>query len=46
MIQIQDLNKTFLKDGLKIEALRGLNLQIEDGDSLAIVGHPGRGKAP
>jgi lipoprotein-releasing system ATP-binding protein len=45
MIQIQDLNKTFLKDGLKIEALRGLNLQIEDGDSLAIVGASGSGKS-
>lgn len=45
MIQIQDLNKTFIKDGLKIEVLKGLNLRIENGNSLAVVGVSGSGKS-
>jgi ABC-type lipoprotein export system ATPase subunit len=35
MIQVQNLSKTFLKDGLAIEVLKGLNLRIETGESRA-----------
>ena len=45
MIRIENLNKTFLKDGLKIEVLKGLNLQIATGESLAVVGVSGSGKS-
>ncbi|MHB9099141.1 MAG: ATP-binding cassette domain-containing protein, partial [Syntrophales bacterium] len=45
MIQVQNLNKTFLKDGLTIEVLKGLNLRIDDGESLAVVGVSGSGKS-
>jgi lipoprotein-releasing system ATP-binding protein len=45
MIKIQNLSKTFLKDGLAIEVLRGLNFQIETGESLAVVGVSGSGKS-
>ncbi len=45
MIQVENLNKTFLKDGLKIEVLRGLNLHIATGESLAVVGVSGSGKS-
>ena len=45
MIQVQNLSKTFLKDGLAIEVLKGLDLRIETGESLAVVGVSGSGKS-
>jgi lipoprotein-releasing system ATP-binding protein len=45
LIQVRQLNKTFVKDGLKIEVLKGLDLRIARGDSLAIVGVSGSGKS-
>ncbi|MCL2669397.1 MAG: ABC transporter ATP-binding protein [Syntrophaceae bacterium] len=44
-IQVRQLDKTFLKDGLNIEVLKGLNLDIASGMSLAIVGVSGSGKS-
>ncbi|OPY14991.1 MAG: Lipoprotein-releasing system ATP-binding protein LolD [Syntrophus sp. PtaU1.Bin005] len=44
VIQVHDLKKTFVKDGSRIEVLRGINLSIDDGDSLAILGVSGAGK--
>lgn len=45
MIWVENLNKTFLKDGLKIEVLKGLNFHIATGESLAVVGVSGSGKS-
>jgi len=45
MIILENLSKTFFKDGNKIEVLRGLNLEIKKGDSLAILGVSGAGKS-
>jgi lipoprotein-releasing system ATP-binding protein len=45
MIELKNLSKTFLKDGNRIEVLRGLNLKIAKGASLAILGVSGAGKS-
>ena len=45
MIKISNLRKTFIKDGNKIEVLKGLNLEIARGESLAILGVSGTGKS-
>jgi lipoprotein-releasing system ATP-binding protein len=45
MIILENLSKTFFKDGNKIEVLRGLNLEIKNGESLAILGVSGAGKS-
>ncbi|HDQ03815.1 MAG TPA: ABC transporter ATP-binding protein [Deltaproteobacteria bacterium] len=45
MIRLDNLSKTFFKDGAKIEVLRGLNLEIARGESLAMLGVSGAGKS-
>ncbi len=45
MIKIENLSKTFVKDGNKIEVLKDLNLAIPRGQSLAILGVSGAGKS-
>jgi len=45
MIQVRNLHKTFIKDGQKIEVLKGIDLAIAGGDSLAVVGVSGAGKS-
>lgn len=45
MIRLENLTKTFVKDGNRIEVLKGLNLEIARGDSLAVVGVSGAGKS-
>jgi lipoprotein-releasing system ATP-binding protein len=45
MIQVNNLQKTFLKDGHRIEVLKGLDFEIAEGESLAVVGVSGAGKS-
>jgi lipoprotein-releasing system ATP-binding protein len=45
MIRLDGLTKTFVKDGNRIEVLRGIDLEIARGDSLAVLGVSGAGKS-
>jgi lipoprotein-releasing system ATP-binding protein len=45
MIQIKNLQKAFIKDGHRIEVLKGLDFEIAEGQSLAVVGVSGAGKS-
>ncbi|MCX7634285.1 MAG: ABC transporter ATP-binding protein [Syntrophales bacterium] len=45
LISIRGLTKTFVKDGISIEVLKGIDLDIERGASLAVVGVSGAGKS-
>ena len=45
MIRLEQLTKTFIKDGNRIEVLRGIDLEIARGESLAVLGVSGAGKS-
>ena len=44
-IEISNLQKTFIKDGQTIDVLKGLNLLVSEGESLAVLGVSGAGKS-
>ncbi|MBW2637868.1 MAG: ATP-binding cassette domain-containing protein, partial [Deltaproteobacteria bacterium] len=44
MLEVKNLTKTFEKNGATIEVLRGINIEIIGGESLAILGTSGAGK--
>jgi lipoprotein-releasing system ATP-binding protein len=45
LVVVRDLRKTFLHMGNKLEVLKGINLTIEQGEVLSIVGASGAGKS-
>lgn len=45
MIRLINLTKTFIKDGNRIEVLKGINLTISRGQSISILGVSGAGKS-
>ena len=45
MIKIKDLNKTFKSGDKEVQALKNVNLEIEDGEIFGIIGYSGSGKS-
>ncbi|MCE5214175.1 MAG: ABC transporter ATP-binding protein [Methanobacterium sp.] len=46
MIKVENLSKTYkMKDGAEIEALKNINLTIDDGEIVGIIGMSGSGKS-
>ncbi len=45
MIQVRDLRKTYRVGEVDVHALRGVNLDVEHGEFLAVVGPSGSGKS-
>jgi lipoprotein-releasing system ATP-binding protein len=45
MLQIEDIHKSFENSGQIIQVLKGINLQVSPGESLAIIGPSGAGKS-
>ncbi len=45
MIQCEGLVKIFKSDGIEVVALQGLNLKVDDGELIAIIGNSGSGKS-
>ncbi len=45
LLHIQELQKSFVEGGREIHVLRGLDMDLEEGERLAIVGESGVGKS-
>lgn len=45
VIKIEDIHKTYALDGIDVHALRGINLNLNQGEYLAIMGPSGSGKS-
>jgi lipoprotein-releasing system ATP-binding protein len=45
LVAVRDLYKSFFEGGVEIQVLRGLNLDLAEGERLAVVGESGVGKS-
>lgn len=45
LIRMDNITKTFGVDGVEVHALQGINIQIEEGEYLSIMGSSGSGKS-
>jgi len=45
LLSVKDLHKSFIEGGSEIHVLRGLNLELAEGERLVIVGESGVGKS-
>lgn len=45
LIQIHDLGKQYLSGDTRVDAIDGMNLSIDDGDFIAVMGQSGSGKS-
>ena len=46
LVQIEDLSKIYNPGENEVRALDHVNLEIEDQEFVAIIGHSGSGKSP
>ena len=44
-LSIQNVNKSFTVDGQKVYVLKDINMEVQEGEFIAIVGHSGCGKS-
>lgn len=44
-LSIQNVNKSFTVDGQNVDVLKDINLEVQEGEFIAIVGHSGCGKS-
>ena len=42
---VHDVNKSFVVNGQSVDVLKDINLEIEEGEFVVIVGHSGCGKS-
>ncbi|MFM9653913.1 ATP-binding cassette domain-containing protein, partial [Streptomyces galilaeus] len=45
LLRCQGVTKTYQKDGASVEVLRGVDLALTEGETLAILGSSGAGKS-
>ncbi len=45
VIRVRDLRRTYSKGGIEVHALDGINLEVREGEFLAIMGQSGSGKS-
>ncbi len=45
LIQLENISKTYKGNGIRVEALKGVDLEIEEGECIAVMGASGSGKS-